>query len=352
MSGDRGTGLLVANSHAWTTIYDVFNRRITESDPLNRTTTYGYGIGVGGCSSCHSEPKVTEIISPSGKVTRITYNAEWQKLSETTGFGTPEAATISYTYNTVGNLVSTTDPRGKVWTFTYDNRHRRITATDPLGHITRWTYDAAGNNLTETRPDGRVTTNTYDVMNRLLTTRNPNNETTTFAYGGTGAAGDQGDNLITLTDARGNSYTFTRDAKNRCIARTINGTTTLYIFDGWNLIDEHNSSDTQQAKYIHGPAIDEMLVRTTLTGPAYYHQDGLGSTTALTNATGAIKGQACYYAPQPDFHFELETPSGWKDKAGYFPEGPSDGKGDNDHGRNDGYKECGKLCIKEGTDTD
>jgi YD repeat-containing protein len=223
---DKGAGLLspifgnrfqAINElgHAWTTTYDVFNRRITETDPLNRTTTYGYGIGVGGCSSCHSEPKVTEIISPSGKVTRITYNAEWQKLSETTGFGTPEAATISYTYNTVGNLVSTTDPRGKVWTFTYDNRNRRITATDPLGHITRWTYDAAGNRLSETRPDGGVTTNTYDVMNRLLTTRNPNNETTTFAYGGTGAAGNQGDNLITLTDARGNSHAFTYDLMHR-----------------------------------------------------------------------------------------------------------------------------------------
>jgi YD repeat-containing protein len=159
---------------------------------------------------------------------------------------------------------------------------------DLLGHITRWTYDAAGNSLTETRPDGGVTTNTYDVMNRLLTTRNPNNETTTFAYGGTGAAGNQGDNLITLTDARGNSYAFTYDAKNRCIARTINGTTTLYIFDDWNLTDERNPADTQLAKYIHGPAIDEMLVRTTPADTAYYHQDGLGSTTALTNATGAL----------------------------------------------------------------
>jgi RHS repeat-associated protein len=273
--------------HAWTTTYDVLNRRITETGPLNRTTTYGYGIGIGGCSPCHSESKVAEIINPSGKVTRITYNGEWQKLSETTGFGTPEAATISYTYNTVGNLVSTSDPRGKVRIFTYENRHRRITATDPLGHITRWTYDAAGNNLTETRLDGGVTTNTYDVMNRLLTTRNPNNETTTFAYGGTGAAGNQGDNLITLTDARGNSYAFTYDAKNRSIARAINATTTLSILDDWNLIDERNPADTQQAKHIHGPAIDEMLVRTTPTGTAYYQHDGLGSTTALTNATGA-----------------------------------------------------------------
>jgi RHS repeat-associated protein len=62
----------------------------------------------------------------------------------------------------------------------------------------------------------------------------------------------------------------------------------LYIFDDWNLIDEHNSSDTQQAKYIHGPAIDEMLVRTTPADTAYYHQDGLGSTTALTNPTGTL----------------------------------------------------------------
>jgi RHS repeat-associated protein len=58
------------------------------------------------------------------------------------------------------------------------------------------------------------------------------------------------------------------------------------------------------------------------------------------------------YPPQPDFHFEVETPDGWKEKPGYFPERPSDGKGHNDDGKNDGYKECGKLCIKEGTNTD
>jgi RHS repeat-associated protein len=58
------------------------------------------------------------------------------------------------------------------------------------------------------------------------------------------------------------------------------------------------------------------------------------------------------YPPQPDFHFEVETPDGWKEKPGYHPERPSDGKGHNDDGKNDGYKECGKLCVKEGTNTD
>ena len=58
------------------------------------------------------------------------------------------------------------------------------------------------------------------------------------------------------------------------------------------------------------------------------------------------------YPPQPDFHFEVETPDGWKEKPRYHPERPSDGKGHNDDGKNDGYKECGKLCVKEGTNTD
>jgi RHS repeat-associated protein len=54
-----------------------------------------------------------------------------------------------------------------------------------------------------------------------------------------------------------------------------------------------------------------------------------------------------------DYHFEFAPHYGlngpWKDKPGFRPEKPSDGKGDNNDGRNDGYKECGKLCLPKGT---
>jgi RHS repeat-associated protein len=170
--------------------------------------------------------------------------------------------TVSYAYDATGNrtsVVEDADGTGSGMTTPYTaNALNQYTAIDgfvpPL-------YDSNGNlTRVQTSATTPIWTYAYDAQNRLVS----------------GSATD------------GTTFTFAYDAKNRCIARTINATTTLYIFDGWNLIDERNAADTQQAKYIHGPAIDEMLVRTTPTGPAYYHQDGLGSTTALTNATGTL----------------------------------------------------------------
>jgi RHS repeat-associated protein len=170
--------------------------------------------------------------------------------------------TVSYAYDATSNrtsVVEDPDGRGSAMTTPYTaNALNQYTAIDgfvpPL-------YDSNGNlTRVQTSATAPIWTYAYDAQNRLVS----------------GSATD------------GTTFTFAYDAKNRCIARSINATTTLYLFDDWNLIDERNSTDTQLAKCIHGPAIDEMLVRTTPTGTAYYHQDGLGSTTALTNATGTL----------------------------------------------------------------
>jgi RHS repeat-associated protein len=212
--GDRAS---VTNElgNAWTYAYDEFKRLTGVTDPLGRTTTYTYAINASVCGSCHSDNKPTQITLPSGKITKIVYDVEWQKTSETVGYGSNDAATTGYAYDSAGNLITMTDPRGKVWRYTYDTMNRRASAADPLNNKTQWTYDKAGNRLTETRPDNGVTTNVYDAMNRLASTKDPKNQTTTFAYGGTGASGSFGDNLISLTDARNNTYSFTYDSLNR-----------------------------------------------------------------------------------------------------------------------------------------
>ena len=203
--------------NTWTTQYDEFRRPVSVTDPLNRTTYTSYdhlGNGGGGCGSCNDSDKPASITFPSGRIVSFTYDAEWRLLSQTDGVNTPDAATTSYTYDAEGNMLTTTDPMGRVWTFQYDNRNRRTKAIDPLGHTTEWTYDAQGNALTVKRPDNGVTTNVYDSRNRLVSSTDPKGQTTSFEYGGT-AVGTQGDNLVRLTDGRGNSYTFEYDEENR-----------------------------------------------------------------------------------------------------------------------------------------
>jgi YD repeat-containing protein len=152
-------------------------------------------------------------------MTHIEYDLAWQKTAEIVGYGTVDEAVTEFVYDAAGNLTTSTDPRGKIWSRTYDARNRMLTMSDPLNNTTSWTYDAVGNKLTETRPNNGVTTMTYDAMNRKVTSTDPKNQATAFTYGGTSlASGTKGNNLVRLTDARNNSYDFTYDLADRKIS--------------------------------------------------------------------------------------------------------------------------------------
>ncbi len=80
----------------------------------------------------------------------------------------------------------------------------------------------------------------------------------------------------------------TYDSRNR-VVRRVSPTGTLNLtYSGWNLIEERDASGTLEQTYLHGAGIDELLVKITASGPAYYHHDGLGSTVALTGENGEL----------------------------------------------------------------
>ena len=51
---------------------------------------------------------------------------------------------------------------------------------------------------------------------------------------------------------------------------------------------------SQVASYVHGAAVDELLVCTNGNGTCYYHHDAIGSTVALTNTNGQMVEQYSY----------------------------------------------------------
>jgi RHS repeat-associated protein len=98
---------------------------------------------------------------------------------------------------------------------------------------------------------------------------------------------DAQNRLISAT-VNGMTTEFTYDSRNRVVQRTSGNGTLNLTYSGWNLIEERNGGGELEQVYVHGAGTDEILVKITPAGPAYYHHDGLGSTIALTGENGAL----------------------------------------------------------------
>ena len=106
---------------------------------------------------------------------------------------------------------------------------------------------------------GRICGNSYDYENRLVSATNG---ATTAAY--------QSDGL------------------GRRISKTVNGTTTNYLYDGDQIIAEYDSAGTLQRKYIYSLGIDEPIAMISGANTYFYDRDGLGSISELTDNNGAV----------------------------------------------------------------
>jgi len=70
--------------------------------------------------------------------------------------------------------------------------------------------------------------------------------------------------------------------------------TSIFAYDGDNLVEETNSSGSVVARYAHTQNIDEPLAMLRSSSTSYYHADGLGSVTSLTDRTGAVAATYTY----------------------------------------------------------
>src|SRR5207248_5990580 len=134
----------------------------------------------------------------------VGYNGNLASLSDSAGHSTQcGAATFlanrGYITSISGSGCDTCGGRGN-YSFTYDSQGNRLTSTDPLGHLTKFSYDSnanikqkqvqsdsTGSNfqtwsytynsfsevLTATDPLGHATTNAYDSKGNLLTSTGP-----------------------------------------------------------------------------------------------------------------------------------------------------------------------------------
>ena len=207
-----------------------------------------------------------------------------------------------YLYNPVGNRTSLTDRRG-AQAFGYDNLDRLTNASHPLLATPQaFAYDAVGNRTTGGSVVNAGNQLTADATHSYQYDDNGNLTRKTLLVTGTFTAYtyDAESRLTKVEEfAAGNptaiaTSTYRYDGLGRRIEKVANGQTKRYVYDGEDILLEYDGANVLQARYTHGPGIDEPLAVTKGSATFFYHQDGLGTVTDLTDATGVTAKSYAY----------------------------------------------------------
>jgi RHS repeat-associated protein len=227
---------------------------------------------------------------------------------------------VSYTYDDADRLMQITQGSSVV-TFGHDNADRRTSLTLPNGVLVEYSFDSTSKLTGITYKLGVATlgglTYDYDLAGRRVQVNGSFARTglpqpvASAAYDAANEMLRWGTNSLAY-DANGNltsdgASTYAWDARNRLAAitggasasffydalnrRATKGSTS-YLYDGANVVQEL-SGTTPTANLLSG-GIDEVFTRTDSAGSRYFLNGGLGSTEALTDASGSILTQYTY----------------------------------------------------------
>jgi RHS repeat-associated protein len=270
-----------ANNAATTFSYTLLNPHLATSgnintspvvmtvvtDPLGNQTTYhfnpqGFLIdttdALGERTIYTRDPQTNLLLGVTDSLNRtsvFTYDSAGNMTSSTLLAGTPNASTMSFTYNPIfNNIASITNPLSQTTSLSYDAAGNITSLVDPLNHQTSFSYDNSGELLStsdalgntvqlaysngslasSTDPSGNTTTRISDPAGRLVTSISPSGQKSIYSYDAlnqitqvtdsmgntTILAYDPNGNLLNVTDPLGRSTTFSYDPMDRPSGRT------------------------------------------------------------------------------------------------------------------------------------
>jgi RHS repeat-associated protein len=214
--------------------------------------------------------------------------------------GTP---TVSLAYDNANRRTSVTLPNGVVMSYGYDNGSELTGITDTNGGTTLGTltyaYDLAGRHTSlggsyaATGLPMPVSSASYNANNQLTQWG-----TASLYYDSNGNMTSDGSNSLAwnarsqLASMNFSSDSFQYDAYGRRTGKTISSSTTNYLYDGANVVQEL-SGGSPTANLLSG-GIDEVFTRTDSSGTANFLTDGLGSTAALTDGSASMLASYAY----------------------------------------------------------
>ena len=146
---------------------------------------------------------------------------------------------------------------------------KSVTAADAANRISQagsasYTFDAHGQTTAKTDTSG-TTNYSWDARGRLTGVNLPGSQTVNYAF----------------------------DALGRRASRSYQGNTTSFVYDGADVVADKVGANVA-VDYLNGAGTDEKLRQGAVGNGLYFLTDHLGSTSALTNASGGVVEQLQY----------------------------------------------------------
>jgi RHS repeat-associated protein len=311
-----------AQNHSTTFVYDARGNRTSVTDPLGSITTFTYDV----------MNRLTLTTQPGSVATAIGYDYRGRRISVTD----PNSKTTGYAYDDADRMVSVRDAAGNATAYVYDTENNLTTITDAAGHATSFSYNAQGHAVSASFPGG-TETYSYDSLGNLLSKIDRNGNTISYSYDGiyrltsknypnstsVNYAYDILSRLTQVVDPSG-TYNFTYDnmgrltqsstqysflsgqtlvnnytydaASNRMSFANPQGGTTSYIYDSLN----HLTSETDFAGRLFTFSYDALGRRTALTRPngvnTSYTYDPLSRLLSVLHQAGSSTLDGTDYA--------------------------------------------------------
>ncbi|MFC6671373.1 RHS repeat-associated core domain-containing protein [Marinobacterium aestuariivivens] len=253
---DRLTELLTPANEILSMNYDAAGRPTGISYPNGVTMTNTYDLA-GRVKSIIHATSSSDLVSfdylynALGNITQIigytdTRSFDYDPIQQLTSAGT-NAAPAFYNYDGVGNRTSS-----HLSNSYSHNAANQLISDNNFTYI----YDANGNLLTKTdQTTGKLINYSYDAQNQLIAISFPDGSNVNYRY----------------------------DALNRRIAKVFNNSSSVFVYDGLNIVFEFSSDQALRAGYSYGTSLDQPLVMNRDGNQYYYHTDHQGSIAALTN---------------------------------------------------------------------
>ena len=286
----------------------------TYTDAENNTYEYGYnqsgqlqsikipGVGNYNVTSYKFMSPKTELL-PGGSKREYDYTAQMQlKGINVTDPAKKQIMNYQYTYDNVGNIDTKTTEHG-LYDYDYDNLYRLTSAINPNTATEEFTYDDVGNRLTtqesaeawtynanhelQTRPQH---TYGYDD-NGSITTITKEGQTTSFIY-------NEANRLSEVKDSNNQTIaTYQYDPFGRRISKEVSGTKTYFLYTDRGLAGEYTETGQLIRGYGYKPyghwTTDPLYLKDA-TNHYFYQNDHLGTPQKLTKTNGAIVWDARY----------------------------------------------------------